>query len=80
MRNVLAYVSKPDKAMIAVALCTIYAQPDRQAAKQQLAEVVKAMHNRWPEAAKLLEEAEDDFLAFRFSFSFAVNIKVFIED
>ena len=64
MRNVLAYVPKRDKALVAAAIRTIFAQPDREAAKQQLAEVVKAMRNRWPKAAETLEQAEEDILAY----------------
>jgi putative transposase len=64
MRNVLAHVPKGDKEMVAAAIRTIFAQPHREAATQQLAEVVKAMHPRWPEAAQILAEAQDDILAY----------------
>ena len=49
---------------MAAAIRTIFAQPDREAAKQQLAEVDKAMRSRWPKAAEVLERAEDDILAY----------------
>jgi len=64
MRNILAHVPKGDKAIVAAALRTIFAQPDRRAAGQQLAEVVGAMRTRWPKAAELLVEAEEDVLAY----------------
>jgi transposase-like protein len=64
MRNLLAHVPRGDKSMVAAALRTIFAQPDRQAAGAQLAEVVKAMRPRWPKAAELLAQAEDDSLAY----------------
>ncbi|MFV2045548.1 MAG: IS256 family transposase [Anaerolineales bacterium] len=64
MRNILAHVPKGDKAIVAAALRTIFAQPDRQAAGQQLTEVVGAMRARWPKAAELLAEAEEDVLAY----------------
>ena len=64
MRNVLAHVPKRDKALVAAAIRTIFAQPDREAARQQLAEVVKAMRSRWPKAAEVLERAEEDILAY----------------
>jgi putative transposase len=64
MRNILAHVPKRDKALVAAAIRTIFAQPDREAAKQQLAEVVNAMRSRWPNAADVLERAEDDILAY----------------
>ena len=64
MRNVLAHIPKGTKSMVAAALRTIFAQPDREAAGEQLAEVVKAMHDRWPKAADLVAGAEDDVLAY----------------
>jgi transposase-like protein len=64
MRNVLAHVPKGDKAMVAAALRTVFAQPHRQAAGEQLAEVVGAMRPRWPKAAKLVAEGEEDILAY----------------
>lgn len=64
MRNVLAHIPKGSKSMVAAALRTIFAQPDRKAAGEQLAEVVKAMHDRWPKAADLVAGAEDDVLAY----------------
>jgi putative transposase len=64
MRNVLAHIAKADKSMVSAALRTIFAQRNREAAGQQLAEVVAAMEPRWPKAAQLLLEAEDDILAY----------------
>lgn len=64
MRNILAHVPKGDKAMVAAALRTIFAQPNREAAEQQLAEVVRVMRPRWPKAAEVLEDAGDDVLAY----------------
>jgi transposase-like protein len=64
MRNILAHVPKRDKALVAAAIRTIFAQPDREAAKQQLMEVVTAMSSRWQKAAEVLERAEDDILAY----------------
>jgi putative transposase len=64
MRNVLARVPKGDKEMVAAAIRTIFAQPNRQAAEQQLDEVVKAMQSRWPEAANMLLDAQGDILAY----------------
>ena len=64
MRNVLAHVPKRDKALAAAAIRTIFDQPNREAAKQQLAELVQAMRSRWPKAAEVLGRAEDDTLAY----------------
>jgi len=64
MRNVLAHIPKGSKSVVAAALRTIFAQPDREAAGAQLAEVVKAMMGRWPKAADLVAQAEHDVLAY----------------
>lgn len=64
MRNVPAHIPKGNKAMVAAALRTIFAQPDREAAGEQLHEVVKALRPRWPKAADVVEDAEDDVLAY----------------
>lgn len=64
MRNVLAHIPHGDKSMVAAALRTFFAQPNRQAAGQQLQEVVRAMAPRWPKAAQLVAEAEEDVLAY----------------
>ncbi len=64
LRNLLAHVPQGDKAMVAAAVRTIFAQPNRQAAGQQLQEVVQALQARWPQAAKVLLEAEEDVLAY----------------
>ena len=69
----MAHVPRGDKSIVAAALRTIFAQPDRQAAGVQLAEVVQAtlapaasagVQRRWPKAADLLAKAEDDILAY----------------
>jgi len=64
MRNVLAHVPKRDKALVAALIKTIFAQPDRQAAGEQLKQVAQAIYKRWPKAAELLEKAEEDILAY----------------
>lgn len=64
MRNVLAHVPKGDKSMVAAALRTIFAQHNQEAARQQLAEVVRVMEARWPKAAQVLAAGEDDILVY----------------
>jgi len=63
MRNVLAHVPKGDKKLVAAHIRTIFAQPDREAAGQQLDKVVEELAPSWPKAAELLEQAEHDLLA-----------------
>jgi transposase-like protein len=64
MRNVLAHIPRGDKGVVAVAIRTIFAQPHREAARQQLAEVVQRMEPIWPRAAAVLAASEDDVLAY----------------
>ena len=64
MRNVLAHVPRGDKSVVAVAIRTIFAQPNQEAARQQLAEVLRAMEARWPRAAAVLSAGEDDVLTY----------------
>ena len=64
VRNVLAHIPKADKAMMAAAVRTIFAQPDRKAAGRQLRYVAETISTRWPKASKLLLRAEEDVLAF----------------
>ena len=64
MRNLLARIPQRNKAMVAAALRTIFAQPDRQAAGEQLDAVAQALEPHWPAAAQLLWSAAADVLAF----------------
>jgi len=64
MRNLLARVPQGDKSLVAAAVRTIFAQPHREAAGQQLDLVVQTMQPRWPKAAELLVAAEEDILAY----------------
>jgi transposase-like protein len=64
MRNLLAHVPQGDKSMVAAAVRTIFAQPNHKAARQQLAEVVRAMQPRWSKASELLAAAETEILAY----------------
>jgi transposase-like protein len=63
MRNVLAHVPKGDKKLVAAHIRTVFAQPDRDAASQQLENVVGELAPSWPKAADLLGQAEHDLLA-----------------
>ena len=64
MRNVLAHIPKADKAMVAAAVRTVFAQPGRDAAGQQLRYVAETLAPHWPKAAQVLLAAEEDVLAF----------------
>lgn len=64
MQNLLAHVPRGDQAMVAAAWRTVFAQPNQDAAHQQLRLVHEAMENRWPKATQVLIDAEEDILAY----------------
>ncbi|MHC4510186.1 MAG: IS256 family transposase [Planctomycetota bacterium] len=64
MRNVLAHIAKGDKAMVAAGVRTIFAQPNREAAGQQLQYVAEKLETSWPKAAQVLLDGEEDVLAY----------------
>jgi putative transposase len=64
LQNLLARVPQRDQALVAALVRTIFAQPDRQAARQQVGDVVRLLEGRWPLAAQVLRAAEDDVLAY----------------
>jgi putative transposase len=64
MRDLLAHVPRSAQSMVAALVRTIFAQPDQEAARQQLRQVATTLRDRFPQAAELLEEAEEDVLAY----------------
>jgi len=64
MRNLLAHIPQGDKETVAALVRTIFYQPDRAAARLQVAEVVARLEKPFPKAAALLRQAEDDVLAY----------------
>jgi putative transposase len=63
LRNVLAQVPKSAQAMVAAYVRTIFAQPDKNAARAQLARVADSLQDRFPKAAELLLAAAEDVMA-----------------
>lgn len=64
MRNILCHVSKKQQGMVAAMIRTIFAQDTHDSAKVQLRSVVTQLEKHFPEAMKVLEEAEEDILAY----------------
>jgi putative transposase len=63
-RNILAHIPQRDKAMVAAAIRTIFAQPNGETARGQTGEVVKVMEPRWPQAAAVLAAGAQDALTY----------------
>ncbi len=64
MRNLLAHVPKSHKEMIAATVRTIFAQPDPEATRHQLRDVVGMLEARYPGAAEVLADAEADVTTY----------------
>jgi|TARA_Y100000310_G_C20592804_1_gene768959 transposase-like protein len=64
MRNALALVPKTAASMVAATIRTVFAQPDAANAREQWQRVIDNLGPSFPRLAHLLEEAEDDVLAY----------------
>jgi len=62
-KALLAHVARSNRSMVAAALRTVFAQPDRVAAGKQLEVVAQNMTGHWPKAAQILRDGEEDVLA-----------------
>lgn len=64
MRNVLCRVPKAAQGFVAAALQSIFAQSTLEAAREALHKAVDLLRGKYPAAAAVVEEAEDDILAY----------------
>ena len=64
LRNLLATVPKSAQEMVAATVRTVFAQPDAASAREQWRKVADSLRAQFPRAAALLDEAEDDVLAY----------------
>jgi transposase-like protein len=64
MRNVLARVPRANAEMVAAAIRTIFAQPDRAAVAEQFDRIVAMLAGQFPDVTAMLTNARDDPLAF----------------
>jgi len=64
IRSQLAYVPKTAQQMVAAHVRTIFAEPAKASARAQLATVAANLAVRFPKAAELLVEAEEDVLPY----------------
>jgi len=64
MRNVLSRVPKGSQEMVAAAIRTVFAQPDRAAVAEQLDQIADKLGRQLPVVEQMLREAEADICAF----------------
>ena len=64
VRNVHTKVPKTAQSMVGALIRSIFEQPDAEQVHAQHARVVEQLHERFPDAAAMLVEAEADILAF----------------
>ena len=63
-RNALAYVPRGQHAMVAAAIRQAVIQPDRKSAGETWRHVADQLRGRWPKLGALMDEAEEDVLAY----------------
>jgi len=64
VRNALALVPKSAAEMVAAAIRTVFAEPDPASAHQRWRQVADGFRKPYPRLAGLLEDAEEDVLAY----------------
>ncbi len=64
VRNALALVPKGASELVAATIRTAFAQPDPKAAREQWRKVADGFRTRYPRLAALMDDAEDDVLAY----------------
>src|ERR1700682_1750948 len=64
MRNVLCLVPKGTQQMVAATIRTVFVQPDAATAREQWRRVADQLRQRFPRVAQLLDDAEDEVLAY----------------
>jgi transposase-like protein len=64
MRNLLARVPKGSADMVAAAVRTIFAQPDREAVAEQLSSIAEKLGRQFPAVERMLTDAAPDISAF----------------
>jgi|TARA_Y100000031_G_C8192139_1_gene371921 transposase-like protein len=64
MRNALAHVTRGQRLMVAAAIRTAFVQENHEAAVAQWRQVADSLRKRFQKLSKLMDEAEQDVLAF----------------
>ncbi len=64
MRNAVSLVPKAAQQMVGATIRTVFAQPDARSAREQWRRVSDGFRVRFPKLSELMEEAEEDVLAY----------------
>ena len=64
MRNVLVHAPAGQRRMVSALIATIFAQETEAAARDQWRAVADQLRERLPKIARLMDDAEDDVLAY----------------
>jgi transposase-like protein len=64
MRNALSLVPKAAQQMVGATIRTVFAQPNAGSAREQWRRVSDGFRFRFPKLANLMDEAEEDVLAY----------------
>jgi putative transposase len=64
MRNVQGKIPKSAQGMVTASVRTIFNQPDRKSAVEQLHKVADTLQPKYPQISEMLWEAEEDILAY----------------
>jgi transposase-like protein len=64
VRNALVSVPKSAQQMVAATIRTVFAQPDAVSAHEQWQRVIDSFRGKFDRTARLMEEAEEDVLAY----------------
>jgi transposase-like protein len=65
MRNLLARIPHRDKTPVAEAVRLVFEQPSHQSAVYRLRKLVELLDRTYPDAARILADAEQDILAYK---------------
>jgi transposase-like protein len=64
MRNALSLVPKTTQQMVVATILTVFPQPDTVSAREQWRRVSEGFRSRFPRLSNLMDEAEEDVLAY----------------
>ena len=75
MRNLLACVAKSGQSLVGTLVRQVFVQPDAESAHRTWRQVADQIRKQYPKAAALMDEAEEDVLAY-FCFPASHRVKL----